>query len=316
MGWSRRATVAVAAGTAVLLVAAGVWLVFGRGGSLKPVADIQTRSVPVPTLIRPASVPATTVPTTDAATTTTAPTTDPTTRFERTTHAQVTTRPRAAADTMPPPTQAKHPVDVALPPLPHPVETAPAGCKPTFSGTAATRAQVQATLTATAGEQYWVGVSNPPLEAGVDSGTDGTSAIPDAGPPAQITLPPTLIEAVAWQESGWSSTIESCDGGHGVMQIMSATADWMNQRFGTSYDYTTLSGNAAIGGEYLEWLVAYFGENNFGHHYDTSDPDLITAVLDAYNAGPNSVTFSGGHTVESHYAATVEALMTQQPWTN
>jgi soluble lytic murein transglycosylase-like protein len=215
---------------------------------------------------------------------------------------------------MPPPTKAEHPVNVALPPLPHPVESAPAACTPTFSGAKASRAQVQATLTATAGTQYWVGVSNPPLEAVIDDGTDSTSATPDAGPPAQITLPPTLIEAVAWQESGWASTIVSCDGGHGVMQIMSATADWMNQRFGTSYDYTTLSGNAAIGAEYLEWLVAYFGENNFGHHYDTSDPDLITAILDAYNAGPNSVTFAGGHTVESHYAATVEALMAQQPW--
>lgn len=311
MGWSRRATVAVAAGTAVVVLAAGVWLVFGGGDSLKPVADVRTRSVSLPTVVRPtSSAVVTTAPT---ATTTVAPTTGPATRVERTTHAPVTTRPRAV-DTMPPPTVAEHPVNVALPPLPHPVDSSPATCKPTFSGTAATRAQVQATLTATAGTQYWVGVSNPPMEAAPDSGTDGTSETLDAATLAQITLPPALIEAVAWQESGWASNIVSCDGGHGVMQIMSATADWMNQRFGTSYDYTTLSGNAAIGGEYLEWLVAYFGENNFGHHYDMSDPDLITAVLDAYNAGPNSVTFSGGHTVESHYAATVAALMNQQPW--
>ena len=59
------------------------------------------------------------------------------------------------------------------------------------------------------------------------------------------------------------------------MQIMSATASWMNQRFGTSYDYKTLSGNAEIGSEYLEWLVGYFGENYFGYNYDLSDPDLL-----------------------------------------
>jgi soluble lytic murein transglycosylase-like protein len=258
-------------------------------------------------------VSTTTVPTTTALTTTVTPTTDPAvgprTTVAHTTHAPVTTRRPTVADTMPPPTKAAHPPNVALPPLPHQVQSsAPTTCKATFSGTAAPHDQVASTLTATAGTQYWVGVSTPPLEA-VD-GTDSTVT----GPPAQITLPPTLVEAVAWQESGWSSSIVSCDGGHGVMQVQSATADWMNQRFGTSYDYTTLSGNAAIGGEYLEWLVAYFGENNFGHHYDTSDPDLITAILDAYNAGPGSVTFSGGHTVESHYAATVEALMTQQPW--
>jgi soluble lytic murein transglycosylase-like protein len=127
-------------------------------------------------------------------------------------------------------------------------------------------------------------------------------------------VPTALIEAVAWQESGWQSDIQSCDGGHGVMQIQDATATWMNHRFGTSYDYTTLSGNAAIGAEYLEWLIAYFGENSFGHHYDITDPDLLAAVAGAYNAGPNAVQFANGHTVVSSYAANVMALMHQQPW--
>jgi hypothetical protein len=33
------------------------------------------------------------------------------------------------------------------------------------------------------------------------------------------------------------------------------------QRFGTAhnYNYPTLAGNVAIGAEYLEWLIAYFG---------------------------------------------------------
>jgi soluble lytic murein transglycosylase-like protein len=132
--------------------------------------------------------------------------------------------------------------------------------------------------------------------------------------PAVITVPAALMEAVAWQESGWQSDIASCDGGNGVMQIQQATASWMNKRFGTSYDYTTLSGNVAIGAEYLEWLIAYFGENSFGHHYDITDPDLLAAVAGAYNAGPNAVQFANGHTVVSSYAANVMALMRQQPW--
>src|SRR5439155_19941957 len=132
--------------------------------------------------------------------------------------------------------------------------------------------------------------------------------------PAAITVPPALIEAIAWQESGWQSAIKSCDGGVGTMQIMDPTARWMNQRFGTSHNYQTLAGNVAIGAEYLEWLIAYFGENNFGYHYDISDPDLLTAVIVGYNAGAGAVQFADGHTVASRYATNVKALMASQPW--
>src|SRR2546430_1319176 len=74
----------------------------------------------------------------------------------------------------------------------------------------------------------------------------------------QITVPARLVYAVAWQESGWQSTIMACDGGIGTMQVMPNTATWMNQRFGTSFDVHALSGNAFLGGQYLAWLVAYF----------------------------------------------------------
>ena len=67
-----------------------------------------------------------------------------------------------------------------------------------------------------------------------------------------ITLPANLIEAIAWQESGWQSTIIACDGGLGTMQIMPATATWMNTRFGTNLNVNTLSGNTMLGAEYLE----------------------------------------------------------------
>jgi len=160
-------------------------------------------------------------------------------------------------------------------------------------------------------------VKNPPLVNENPPPTDGsTDPSPNLGPPAVITVPTTLMEAIAWQESGWDSDIHSCDGGNGAMQIQNATAAWMNQRFGTSYDVSSLSGNAAIGGEYIEWLISYFGENSFDHHYDMTDQDLVVAVIDAYNAGPGNVQFANGHTVVSHYAATVEALMSQQPWHN
>lgn len=69
---------------------------------------------------------------------------------------------------------------------------------------------------------------------------------------SQVSLPPRLIKAVAEQESGWQSAIIACDGGIGTMQVMPATADWMNQRFGVSHDVHTLSGNTMLGSALLQ----------------------------------------------------------------
>jgi soluble lytic murein transglycosylase-like protein len=171
---------------------------------------------------------------------------------------------------------------------------------------------VKAALLSAAGKDFWAGVSNPPLLAIDPPEGSPPPATDQLGARAVITVPPALIQAIAWQESGWQSAIKACDGGVGTMQIMDATARWMNQRFGTSHNYQTLAGNTAIGAEYLEWLIAYFGENNFGHHYDITNQDLLTAVIVGYNAG--AVQFSGGHTVSSSYANSVKALMSSQPW--
>jgi soluble lytic murein transglycosylase-like protein len=219
-------------------------------------------------------------------------------------------KPAARKVAMPAPTA--HPVDVPVPPPPHPAPVP--GCAPSFAGENAAKADVKSALLAAAGRQYWANASNPPLVA-IDPPEGSPTPTPEqTGPRAVITVPPALIEAVAWQESGWQSAIRACDGGVGTMQVMGPTATWMNQRFGTGYDHTTLAGNTAIGAEYLEWLIAHFGENNFGHHYDITDPDLLTAVLVGYNAGAGAVQFAGGHTVASHYATTVKALMSSQPW--
>lgn len=300
MALSRRATIGLASGTAALVVVAGVWLVFGTGAP----ADTAGQALSVATDATTTAV-TTTATTTAAPTTTTAPTTVATTTRPK------TKVPVAPAKAMPPP--VKPPASVPVPPPPH--IAPPPGCTPTKTGTAAAHADVQAALQSAAGTQYWPGVANPPLVNQNPPPADGSpDPSPALGPRALITVPPALMEAVAWQESGWQSNIASCDGGHGTMQLMSTTATWMNQRFGTHYDYTTLAGNAAIGGEYLEWLIGYFGENSFDHHYDITNQDMIVAVLDAYNGGAASVQFANGHTVVSHYAATVEALMAQQPW--
>ncbi|HEY7358551.1 MAG TPA: lytic transglycosylase domain-containing protein, partial [Ktedonobacterales bacterium] len=96
---------------------------------------------------------------------------------------------------------------------PTPTPTPTPSC-PTHSGPGASMAQVKAALATAAATSFW---SDQP----------------------SITLPANLIDAIAWEESGWQSTIIACDGGIGTMQIMPDTATWMNNRFGTSFNVNT-----------------------------------------------------------------------------
>jgi hypothetical protein len=139
-------------------------------------------------------------------------------------------------------------------------------------------------------------------------------------PDDPITVPAPLMKAVAWQESGWQSTIIACDGGIGTMQIMPDTASWMNTRFGTSYDVDTLAGNTRIGAAYLEWLVKYFGDVWFAGSYDldpghcpeVDSPCLLNAVIASYNYGFGAVDQPDQIVIPNpQYVANVRALMTE-----
>lgn len=187
-----------------------------------------------------------------------------------------------------PPTETQVP-----PPPPKP---APSGCQPTYRGTQATRSQVKAALGDAAARTYWP-----------------TSA-PD------IAIPLNLLKATAWQESGWQSNIVACDGGIGLMQIMPATADWMNQRFGQSYDINAYRDNAYLGANYLAWLTKYIGDMYFEADYRldaslcTSELNscLLNAVIAAYNYGHNAVAREGEPLTipNPQYVLNVRALMT------
>jgi Transglycosylase SLT domain len=138
-----------------------------------------------------------------------------------------------------------------------------------------------------------------------------------------------LIKAVAWQESGWQSTIIACDGGIGTMQVMPNTATWMNEKFGTNYDLHTLSGNTMIGSAYLQWLVKYFGDVYFNGNYslsaddcvsgdpavpDYKTPCLLNAVIASYNYGFGAVdTDTGIQIPNPQYVSNVRALMRNCP---
>ena len=194
---------------------------------------------------------------------------------------------------------SKKPTQVPLPPPPHPpgpkpTTPAPGATCPTYSGPAVPKATVRTALDAAAGTHFW----------------------PNSAP--SISVPKNLMYAEAWQESGWQATIVACDGGIGTMQIMPATATWMNQRFGTSYDVHTVSGNTMIGAEYLEWLVKYFGDVYYQGSYDLTVPadpggvSLLDAVVSAYNYGAGAVDPTKGRAGVPNwwYVDDVEALMT------
>ncbi|MBV1852358.1 lytic transglycosylase domain-containing protein [Catellatospora tritici] len=136
----------------------------------------------------------------------------------------------------------------APPPAPAPLPSGKA-C-PFYEGTNAPKAEVEAALEAAAARRYWT--------------------------KSAVTLPTSLIKAVAKQESGWQSAIVACDGGVGTMQVMPVTADWLNNasQFTMDEDLHKLSGNTMLGSAYLQWLIKYFGDRyDFGTCDVDTEPD-------------------------------------------
>jgi soluble lytic murein transglycosylase-like protein len=214
--------------------------------------------------------------------------------------------PTKAPSAKPAPTRKPAPPPAAPPPqhpAPPPATASPspgATC-PALTGPLAPKADVQQALVSAAGTAVWPRIGGP-----------------------NIVLPPALTEAEAWEESGWQSTILSCDGGIGLMQIMADTASWANTKFNTNYDVHTMSGNASIGSAYLQWLTKYYGDAYFNGNYSLApDPDklaLLDCVIAAYQAGFGTVDNSldgPKHTLPNWwYVNAVEQFMVTQPWTS
>ncbi|WP_084223600.1 lytic transglycosylase domain-containing protein [Kitasatospora cheerisanensis] len=210
---------------------------------------------------------------------------------------------------------------VAPPPPAVPPHTPPlqSSCKPSYTGTNEPKSAVGDALTAAAAKSRTFTLSSP-------SGGRTTDTLPP--------LPAALVKAIAWQESGWQSAILACDGGIGTMQVMPGTVSTMNAKYSNTSDPHTLAGNVQLGTEYLDWLVAYYGDSCFGGDYDLSpDPvsgktPLLDLVIAAYNAGAGNVHYNlttdpatGAQIGESvipnpSYVANVKALMNKAPWTN
>jgi len=85
-------------------------------------------------------------------------------------------------------------------------------------------------------------------------------------------LDPLLVISVIRAESSFRPSAQSNVGAYGLMQLMPETAEWVNKKFKTNFDYTTIEGNIALGCKYLNYLLEKDGE-------------LKTALIH-YNTGP------------------------------
>jgi hypothetical protein len=107
-------------------------------------------------------------------------------------------------------------------------------------------------------------------------------------------LPPRLLLAIAWQESGWTQHVIAWDGGIGVMQLMPYTAMSINAGIGSQLDPYDLQDNLDLGATYLSWLWQDF-------HGD------LPRVISGYNEGGWAVKHCGIY--NWRYVNNVLALM-------
>ena len=87
---------------------------------------------------------------------------------------------------------------------------------------------------------------------------------------------PALVKAVAWQESGWQQDVRSSAGAIGVMQVMPATARWVNEVLGGhDLDIRVADDNIHLGVMYLRHLLGTMGS--------------VRRALAGYYTGPGAV---------------------------
>jgi soluble lytic murein transglycosylase-like protein len=192
----------------------------------------------------------------------------------------------------PTPTVARptvRPPATQLPPPPPPAVTEAPSCTQWDEENDASPAQVRAALAAAGGHEFWP-AADPPV------GWPG-------GPLPVITIPSDLMNAVAFAESSWRSTVIACDGGIGLMQIMPYTKTFLIDKFNRAEDVYTVDGNARLGAMYLQWLNLYFGLFYFGSFdLDAVQPvgpggaplRLRDVVIAAYNVGAATVEYLNG----------------------
>jgi hypothetical protein len=106
-----------------------------------------------------------------------------------------------------------------------------------------------------------------------------------------------LLEAVAWQESGWQQNVVSSAGAIGTGQIMPSTAQFVNSQIvGMRLNIHSVSDNIRMSAALLAYLADLEGNNRC---------DTIAA----YYEGPVNLSQYGVFPESQVYVASVEALI-------
>lgn len=152
-----------------------------------------------------------------------------------------------------------------------------------------------------AGETLNLPGSTPPAAA--SGATSSASVIPVAEVKqlldqyaAVYGLDPLLVEAIAWQESGWQQGVISSAGAVGVMQLLPSTANWIaSDVVGTPLDVAnSVNDNILAGCANLSWLISYYGSTSMG--------------VAAYYQGPGNIAALGILPETNQYVQSVMAI--------
>jgi LysM repeat protein len=109
-------------------------------------------------------------------------------------------------------------------------------------------------------------------------------------------VPAALALAVAWQESGWQQDVRSYAGAVGVMQLLPATADWVQGSIlHEPIDLWSAASNVRAGVALLDYYLARYGGDR-------------TRALAAYYQGMTATDRHGVYPVTRPYVASILAL--------
>ena len=105
---------------------------------------------------------------------------------------------------------------------------------------------------------------------------------------------PSLVKAVAWQESRWRNHVVSSAGAIGIMQVMPATGRWISTSLaGRTLDLEDPEDNVLAGVLYLRYLGTLTGSNE-------------RRLLASYFQGPNAVARHGVSPAGHRYVEQVQ----------
>lgn len=109
-------------------------------------------------------------------------------------------------------------------------------------------------------------------------------------------LDPVLVQALAWQESGWRQGVVSSAGAVGVMQILPSTADWLaTDVVGRPLDVSgNVNDNIEAGVAFLRYLIDNTGSVQLG--------------VAAYYQGPGSLATIGMLAETQQYVSNIMAI--------